>query len=228
MITLGVIPARGGSKSVPFKNIRELSGRPLIAYTIDSAKAAKTLSRVIVSTDSLKIADLARDCGCEVVMRPEELASDTAPTELALIHALDHLEKEDNFKPDIVLTLEPTSPFRSASLIDKCIDIFNSTDADSVIGVSESKSCYGKIIKGKFEFLVPGQPRRRQERKPLYKESSTIYATSTKVLRKKKSVLGDILYPVVVSQLEAVDINTETDFCVVEALMNLKKEGKYD
>ncbi len=223
MIVLGVIPARGGSKSVPLKNIKKLCAKPLIVYTIESANKAKLLSRLIVSTDSLKIADVAREHGCEVVMRPEELASDTASTESALIHALDHLEKEDNFKPDLVLTLEPTSPFRTAALIDRCIDIFSTTSADSVIGVSESRSCYGKIIQGKFGFLFPGQSRRRQEREPLYKESSTIYATRTEVLRKKKSVLGDALFPVIVSQAEAIDINTDIDFHVAGALMNLKK-----
>jgi N-acylneuraminate cytidylyltransferase len=102
------------------------------------------------------------------------------------------------------------------------VEVFKTTDADSAIGVVESRSCYGKIINGKFEFLFPRQPRRRQERMPLYKESSTIYGTKTNILRQKKSVLGDILYPIIVSEEEAIDINTPFDFEFAEIYMKLK------
>ncbi len=222
MVVLAVIPARGGSKSVPLKNIRELCGKPLIAYTIESAQKSISINKLVVSTDHPQIAQVAKEFNTEVIVRPAELATDETPTEWALLHVLDELKRMYGFEPDIVLTLEPTSPFRTPQLIDRCVEVFKTTEADSVIGVIESRSCYGKIIDGKFEFLFPGQSRRRQERIPLYKESSTIYGTKTNILRQKKSVLGDILYPVIVSEEEAIDINTPFDFEFAEVYMKLK------
>lgn len=222
MISLAVIPARGGSKSVPLKNIKELCGKPLLAYTIESAIRAGCLQRVVVSTDHDLIAEVAEECGAQVIKRPADLATEAAPTELALIHVLDVLEGEGNLLPNVVLTLEPTSPFRSPETIKKCVKIFETTDADSVIGVVETRSNYGKIIDGRFEFLIPGQPRRRQDRKPLYKESSTIYGTRTETLVRKRSVLGDNLYALAVSEIEAIDINTPLDFRLAEFFMRKK------
>ena len=218
---LGVIPARGGSKSIPLKNIKPLKDRPLIEYTIESAIGSKVLNRIAVSTDH---GDIIRVCKkfkeIEIIMRPPELSTDEAPSEWALLHVCDELEKKDGFIPDIVLTLEPTSPLRSINTIKRCIDIFETSDADSVISVTESMACYGKIRDGKFEHLFSDQPRRRQDREPLYKESSTIYGTRIEVLRRKKSVLGDRLFPLIIEKREALDINDEHDFLLVEAIMD--------
>jgi CMP-N,N'-diacetyllegionaminic acid synthase len=224
MITLGVIPARGGSKAIPLKNIRDLCGKPLLAYAIKEARRAASVSRLVVSTDHLEIGRIAVQYAAEVIWRPPELATDDSPTEAALIHVLDELKSREGFNPDVVLTLEPTSPFRTAETINRCVEILLTTDADSVIGVVETRNCYGRIIRGRFEYLFPGQPRRRQEREPLYRESSTIYGTRTETLRRKKSVLGDRLYPVVVPAEEAVDINTELDFRIAKALI-VEKTG---
>lgn len=223
MKVLGVIPARGGSKSVPLKNIKELNGIPLLVYAIESAKRSSFIDRLVVSTDHDTIAALSKKAGAEVIRRPPELATDESRTEAALIHACDELKKE-KFFPDVVLTLEPTSPFRTPLLIDRCVEIFKTTDADSVIGVVESRSCYGKIKNNKFEFLFPGQPRRRQEREPLYRESSTLYGTRTEILYQKLSVLGDQLYPLLVPEEEAFDINTEFDFRLAEILIKRRIE----
>lgn len=220
MKVLGIIPARGGSKGISRKNIRLLKGKPLIYYAIASAKASNILDKIIVSTDDDEIARVSQGYDAEVIMRPHEFARDNSPTEDALIHVLGVLKERSSYNPDIILTLEPTSPFRTADLIGRCINIFKTTAADSVIGVVETRSCYGKVVKGRFEFLFPGQPRRRQDREPLYRESSTIYAVRIETLIRKKSVLGDNLYPVIVSEVEAIDINTEIDFCIAEAMIN--------
>jgi len=227
MIVLGIIPARGGSKSVPLKNIKSLRGTPLLAYAIRSAQQASSLSRFVVSTDHEDIARCAWEHGADVVDRPTAYATDTASTESALLHTLDVLEERDGFIPDIILTLEPTSPFRTAATIDRCVALFEKTDADSVIGVVETRSCYGRITDGRFSFLFPNQPRRRQEREPLYKEASIIYGTRTKTLREKQSVLGDCLYPLIVSEEEAFDINTPFDFMLAEALMTQIRHDAY-
>ncbi|MFH1189212.1 MAG: acylneuraminate cytidylyltransferase family protein [Candidatus Omnitrophota bacterium] len=222
MIVLGIIPARGGSKAIPLKNIKELCGKPLLEYTIESAKRSGCIDRLVVSTDHRGIADLAARCGAEVVMRPEELSKDDSPTEPALIHVLDEMKRLEGFDPDVVLTLEPTSPLRSASLIKRGVEIFRSPGYDSVIGVVESRSCYGRIRDGEFEFLFPGQSRRRQEREPLYRESGTIYGTRTAALRRKRSVIGDNVYPLIIPESEAIDINTQADLKLAEALINMR------
>jgi len=226
MIVLGVIPARGGSKEVPLKNIKQLCGRPLIAYTIESAQKASSLSYLVVSTDNKEISDVALGLGCQVIMRPQKFATDSSPTEDALVHAIEELKRQNGFEADVVLTLEPTSPFRRTETIDACIEMFKDRNVDSVIAVVETRSCYGKIVNKKFEFLFPNQPRRRQERKPLYKESSTIYGTRKDTLLKTSSVIGGSLCPLIVSQIEAFDINTELDFLIAERLMELKIKGE--
>ena len=223
-LILAVIPARGGSKSIPLKNIKLLNGKPLIEYTIETALASKALDRIAVSTDHEDIIRICQQYNeIDVIVRPPELATDEAPTEWTLLHACDELKKKDDFIPDVVLTLEPTSPLRSTQTIIRCIDIFKTTDADSVIGVTETRACYGKIVDGRFEYLSQNQPRRRQEREPLYKESSTIYATKLDTLRRKNSVLGEKLYPLIISHNEAIDINELFDFKLIEVLINQKK-----
>lgn len=222
---LAVIPARGGSKAIPRKNIRLLLGRPLVAYTIDEARKCDYLDRLVVSTEDGETARICRGLGAEVVMRPPEFATDTAPTELAVIHVLETLAERDGYECDAVVTLEPTSPLRTHRLIDQCIEALWENDADSVISVKETRACLGSIRDGRFEYLIKDQPRRRQERAPLYEESSTVYVTRTEALLKHKSVLGERLYAVVVGEDEAIDINTPLDFVIAEAVMQWKSEG---
>ncbi len=130
---LGVIPARGGSKSVPHKNVRELGGKPLIAYTILAAEGSRYLDRTIVSTEDTYIADAARHWGGEVpFMRPKELSSDTTPTWPVLKHATAWVERESGRQVDTVVLLQPTSPFRTAADIDGAIKLYLDQRADVV------------------------------------------------------------------------------------------------
>jgi len=224
MDALGVIPARGGSKSIPLKNIVPLCGKPLLAYTIEAALAAGCLSSLVVSTDHDKIAAVAEHYGASVIWRPEALATDEAPTEQALIHALETIAAERGDMPGMVLTLEPTSPFRTAGTIQRCVAMLADTGVDSVVGVVATHGCYGRIIDGRFEHLIPNQPRRRQDREALYKESSTIYGTRSNVLLAGKSVLGERPCPLIVEPEEAIDINTPLDLTIAEALMKPRKQ----
>ncbi len=123
---LGLIPARGGSKGVPGKNIKELYGKPLIAWSILRAKEAKKLDRIIVSTDSDEIAAIAEQYGANALKRPEALATDTASTQDVMVHTLNH------YPADTLVLLQPTSPFRSVGLIDRCIDEFMGGGYDSL------------------------------------------------------------------------------------------------
>ncbi len=216
---LAVIPARGGSKSVPQKNIKELSGKPLIVHTIETAQNVRSIDMLVVSTDSIEISNIVQKYGVMVIDRPPMLSTDEAPTEWALLHALDELDKNEGITFDFVLTLEPTSPLRSAQTINKCIEVLKKGDVDSALGVVETTSNYGRIQNGLYEYLIPGQPRRRQEREPLYKESSTIYGTDCRVLKQEKSVIAGRLAPVIVPPWEAIDINTPFDFELAEILI---------
>jgi CMP-N,N'-diacetyllegionaminic acid synthase len=220
MHVLAVIPARGGSKSIPLKNIRPLNGTPLLAFTIEASKHSKYLDRCVVSTDHPAIAKVARDHGAEVIDRPAALAADDAATEGALLHVLEVLDKE-GYRPEYVVTLEPTSPFRTTALIDRCIEAaMEHQDVDCVMTVTETRKCYGRLESGRFEYLFPDQPRRRQERRPLNEESSTVYVTKTSALERDRSVLGRTRYGLVVEDpREAIDINEPLDFIVAEAVL---------
>lgn len=215
MRVLAVIPARGGSKGLPRKNLLLLAGEPLLVHTIRAAEAAPSLDRVVVSTDDDEIADIAQAAGAQVIRRPAELAQDDSPTEDAVIHALESLDE----RPGLVVTLEPTSPLRSARLIEECIHAAVVNEGTSVVTVTEDRSVFGRIEGGRFRHLQPGQPRLRQLREPLYRESSTVYVTPTERLLADRSVVAGPLVAVVVSEEEAVDVNTELDLVFAEALL---------
>ena len=226
MRVVAIIPARGGSKTIPKKNIRPLAGKPLIYYTVEEAKRSKYLDRILVSTDDDEIARICRGFGVEVIERPPEFATDTSPTELALIHVVETLKDKEGYEADVIVTLEPTSPLRTYELIDKCIETLLRNDCDSVISAIGTRECFGRIIGGKFDYLIKDQPRRRQDREPFYKESSTVYVTRTETLFKLKSVLGERLYAVIAEEDEAMDINTPLDFVIAEAVMQWRQGGK--
>jgi CMP-N-acetylneuraminic acid synthetase len=136
MRTLGVVTARGGSKSVPGKNLKLLAGKPLIAYTIEAAQKSGAFDRIVLSTDEPAIADAARALSCEVpFLRPPELARDDTPHLPVMQHAVGWLRDSDQYEPDLVMILQPTSPLRSEADIHAAIDLIVATGADSVVSV---------------------------------------------------------------------------------------------
>lgn len=222
--TLAVIPARGGSKGIPKKNIKKLDGKPLILYTIEQALEATLIDKVVVSTDCNAIASVCREYSTvEVIMRPQQMATDTSKTEEALIHASDFLKENYHITVDMVVTLEPTSPFRSSKCIDKCISIFRQGDADSIVTVVPFTDVLGRIVDDRYIHLFKNQPRRRQEREVLYKESSTIYCTNINSLRENNSVLGKASIPVIITPEEAFDINEPLDFSLAETFIKIRR-----
>jgi CMP-N,N'-diacetyllegionaminic acid synthase len=214
---LAVVPARGGSKSVSRKNIRLLGGRPLLTHTLEQIAAVHEIDMAVISTDDAEIAEVARECGCRVVARPPELAGDSAPTEWALLHALDLIEAEgENF--DYVIVLEPTSPFRTPATIRRCMEMIVAGDGKSLMTVVETRANIGKLEDGVFRPVLAGAARRRQERAPFYIESSTVYIVSVAYLRASGTLVCDDWMAVTVDERESVDINTPHDFVVAEAL----------
>lgn len=221
---LAVIPARGGSVSVPRKNIRPLAGRPLLAWTIRQAEMVDALDLTVVSTDDAEIKSIALDYGARVIDRPAELASATARTEPALIHALDMLAEDGEEAFDFVAVLEPTSPFRSPGTIAGAIAHIVDEGKDSLLAVRETKDNVGRLESGVFRPLAPDAPRRRQDREPLYVESSTIYVCNVDFLRRTGSVVAEDWLAYVVSGQEALDINTAEDFLRAQWVME-QREG---
>lgn len=219
MKILAVIPARGGSKGVPGKNIKPLDGKPLIAYSIESAKASKFLSEIMVSTDSGAIAEIALEWGATVpFIRPKELAEDTTPTLAVLQHALEFYEKKGNHF-DAVCLLQPTSPFREEGLIDQAIEKFTTTNADALVSVlpvpheynphwtfEPNEDGYLTIATGDSK-LIP----RRQELPIAYHRDGAIYITKSEII-KQGSLYGNSLVYVESNPEYYVNIDTLEDW----------------
>jgi CMP-N,N'-diacetyllegionaminic acid synthase len=215
---LAIIPARGGSKRVRRKNLRTVGGEPLVVRAVRAALAAETIGRTIVSTDDPEIAGLVGAEGVEVVDRPQELAADATSTEDVLLHVLDVLEQSNEPLPEYVVTVEPTSPLRTPALLDACVRLALERDADSVATAVETRDLYGRLDGDFYVFLDPVR-RRRREREPLYREAGVAYVTRTAWLREHRSVTGGKLHAVVVPEERAVDVNTELDLVIAEALL---------
>ena len=230
MRLLAVIPARGGSKGVPRKNIRPLAGRPLIAYSIAAAREASRVDRVVVSTDDAEIAAVARGLGAEVVERPPELAGDAAPTLPVLGHAVAVLEAADGYRPEAVLTLQPTSPLRTARHIDEAAALFAADPlADSLVScVAVPHIFHPRSVMRRDEagYLVPylpsPQPTRRQDKEPVFaRNGAALYITRTG--RLSEYVFGGRLIAYLMDEASSLDIDTEADFARAEAA--LKERG---
>lgn len=176
---LAVIPARGGSKGIPGKNIKLLGGIPLIAHNIRAARAARTVSRVVVSTDDDAIAKVARDFGADVVMRPAALATDTAKSEDALLHVLTALEESEGYRPDVVLLVQCTSPLTSAEDIDGVVTALFDGGADSSVAVAPFHYfLWGRDAAGEGVAINHDKSIRlmRQQREPEFIETGAVYA----------------------------------------------------
>lgn len=223
-----IIPARGGSKGLPGKNIKLLAGKPLIYYTIKPALDSKFVDRVIVSTEDEEIASVSRRYGAEVVRRPPDLAEDATPTEPVIVQAVLELEKE-GYIPDVIVTLQATSPLRTSQQLDEAINIFLSEDADSLISLKEVKEHPFKMKKIENNYVVPFmdtgcKSNRRQDMPVIYKENGAIYISDYDTLVGQGRIKGDRIKPFIMSEETSVDIDTMLDFEIAECLIkNLQK-----
>ena len=216
---LAVIPARGGSKSVPNKNIKNLAGKPLICYTIELAKKIKAFNKAVVSTDSEDIAKISRASDSDVVSRPAELSTDISRTEDALLNVLEYYDAIGE-KFDTIVTLEPTSPLRTIETVLDCVNHYAQSSCDSLITVVEDKGyLWQNVGTNHFSPLFENQSRRRQDRRSLYKEAGVIYITDVKALIKNRSIIGETPCHYVVNERESLDINSYTDFFIAESTL---------
>ena len=203
MRVIGIIPARGGSKGIPRKNIRLLGGKPVIHYTIESAKKSQLLTDIFVSTDDLEIVEVAESAGIKVpFLRPPNLALDNSPSIDTIIHVLDEYDKIGKHY-DAICLLQPTSPFRELGFIDKCIEKFEMHDANSLISVlqvphqfnphwifEENESGSLRISTGENHIIT-----RRQELPRAYYRDGSVYLTKVETIRNEKKLLfGNIQF----------------------------------
>lgn len=226
MRVLGLIPARAGSKGVPRKNVRLLAGKPLVQYSIESALRARRLARVVVSTESAEIAEMARRCGAEVPFtRPDDLARDESPMLPVVQHAVRTLEAAgDRF--DAVCLLQPTCPLREPEEIDDCIDLLERSGADSVVSVLEVPARYHPqwvyLTQGDGS-LVPATgsplPARRQDLPPAVHRDGSIYVTRRSALLERGSLYGDRMVGNRLNPARAVNIDDEDDWALAERLL---------
>lgn len=229
---LAVIPARGGSKGIPRKNIRHFAGYPLIAYSIAAGKNASTVTRVIVSTDDEEIAAVARDFGAETpFIRPAEFAQDQTTDYPVFVHALEWLRTNEGYCPDIVIQLRPTSPIRPVDCVDSAVRILMSNpDADSVRGVVPSGQNPHKmwVLEGEGQPMQPllrvkgiNEPYNapRQALPPTYWQTGHIDAIRASSILEKGSMSGEVIYPLLINPKFTVDIDNLNDWAKAEWLV---------
>ncbi len=229
LTSLGIIPARIGSSEIKRKNIRDINGKPLIYHTISSAINSK-LSRVIVSTDSPEIADIAKSYGADVpFIRPSFLSTNNSKAIDVISHCLDWLNRKEKWKPDIIGYMQPTSPMRTEKHINTAISLMDETH-DSVLSVTKVKEhpfyMFKKNSNEKLEEYIKmnNKPERRQDFTELYNSNPLVMFSWHSYLNRIKQNRGIIVNlknfkPMLISEFEAVDINTELDFLIAENIM---------
>ena len=232
---LAVITARGGSKGVPRKNIKDLGGRPLIAYSIEVAKQSGLISHLIVSTDDEEIANMAKEFGADVpFMRPVELAGDTVVHADVMKHAVGFMEERLGIFFDYVVILQPTSPFRLVGDIDETLKVLMESGADSGVSMMELDGDHPiKIKKMEGNQVLPyclSEPEgvRRQDLPKAYKRSSAVYAVKRDVLMNQGMIFGGSIVGSVVPNERSLAIDTEYDWLRAEYMLKkLRSEGLF-
>ncbi len=224
---LGLIPARGGSKGLPRKNIKPLLGKPLIAWTIEQALASRYLDRVVVSTDDKEIAEISKKYGADIpFMRPKELAEDDAKGIDVILHTIDWLKENDNRKQyDLIMLLQPTSPLRKSEDIDKAIELLFLKKAKAIVSVCEvdhhplwtntlpKNGCMKGFIKPEI------MNKNRQELPVYYRLNGVIYLSYSYYIKQCNSFLGKETFAYIMPRGRSIDIDDEVDFKSAEILM---------
>ncbi len=225
MNIVAIIPARGGSKSIPKKNIMNFCGKPLIAWSIEQVLGSALINGIYVSTDDAEIADVSKKYGAEVIKRPTELATDTVGSEQVLVHAVNQIDKSGRQKTDIVVFLQATSPLRESSDIDNALQRFIDEDADSLFSgaVLEDFLIWGQV-NGEFSSINYDYKNRglRQNREKQYVENGSIYIFKPEVLRKQGNRLGGKIIVYEMELWKTCEIDSYEDVEICEYFMKSK------
>lgn len=224
---LGIIPARGGSKGISNKNIRELKGKPLLAYTIEASRESSKLNDFILSTDSQTIADYAEQYGLTTnALRPHELASDTAKSIDVVKYEVVKYERDIGCRIDVIVLLQPTTPMRTAADIDHAIDIFYKSEADSLISVYEASEVHPYVMyyceKDRLKSILEEGHKflRRQEFKPVYVRNGALYIAKRDQVMEQNSIVCERPVAYIMPRERSVNIDEPFDLEIAEWMMS--------
>ncbi len=223
---LAIIPARGGSERVPRKNIKLLSDKPLIAYTIEAALKSKYLDRTVVSTDDKEIARISKKYGAEIIKRPKKLAEDHITKEQVTEHTVRYLKRYKNYKPDIIIYLQPTAPFRNTDDIDNAVSLFLENKAKSLVSVSEYSPYWCLKIEKKYLrpfFSWKYFKMRSQDLPKSYIPNGAIFISTPQVLQKYKSFYCNPILPYIMPKERSIDIDSQLDLMLAEEIIKNAK-----
>jgi N-acylneuraminate cytidylyltransferase/CMP-N,N'-diacetyllegionaminic acid synthase len=232
---LAIIPARGGSKGLPGKNIRNLCGKPLIAWSIEHAQNSNYVDQVFVSTDSIEIAKIAEEYGSFVPeLRPAEYASDESPSSAFIIYTLQKMANEQNCF-DVFVLLEPTSPLRDVEDIDRAIEILiDSESAESIAGVCKVENIHPTFMltlttSGLIQpYESHSKSLRRQDLTDIFYFEGSVYASQVDAYLQKKSFYHDKTLPYIVPKWKSFEVDDIVDFEIIETIMKLKIDGFFN
>lgn len=227
---LAIILARGGSKGIPGKNIKNLAGKPLIAYTIEEALKSKYIDKLILSTDDKEIAEVGEKHGAQVpFLRPKKLATDTATSEKAMLHTINCMEKNKDFNSQLVMLLQPTSPLRKVEDIDNSIEKIIDKKGDSLIGLSKAEKHPYWMMEIRDGKVVPYNENkrkkytRRQDLPEIYNINGAIYITDTKLFKETLNRWAGKTIPYLMPKKRSVDIDDMLDWRLAEVLLEEEK-----
>lgn len=218
-----IIPARGGSKGIPRKNVKLMAGKPLIAYSIEESLQCKDIDRTIVSTEDNEIMEISRRYGAEVIERPKELSRDDTPTEPVLEHVINYLENEEGYFPDYIILLQPTSPLRERSDITNAISTILKEKADSLLSVYENNNfLWDRKRIEPLNYDMNNRPRRQDKDWELV-ENGAIYITKRDVFKREGNRLGGKIVTSLMPQWRSYEIDEPYEFELVEHMLITRK-----
>lgn len=225
-LVLALVPARGGSKGVPDKNVKPLAGHSLLDYTARAARGSGVIDRIVLSTDSLDIANAGRRAGLEVpFMRPATLAADDTPMVPVVVHALAELSRQA-WSPAMIVLLQPTSPLRRPDHIRAAVNLLRDSGADSVVTVVEvprhlSPDYVMRIEDGRLKTFLPDGERltRRQDARPAYSRDGTVYAFRRSTIEKSGGIYGEDCRPLLIDPSDSLSIDSPADWDEAERLL---------
>ncbi len=226
---LAIITARGGSKRLPRKNIRPLAGKPLLAYSIEAARSSHYIDRIIVSTEDVEIADIAKKYGVDVpALRPTKLAEDATSSDAVLKYTVEYMESKENYIPDIIVLIQPTSPFVSADDIDKTIEMLIAGKSNSSLTaceITERPEWMYRLNGNIASPYIQGEvPYRRQDMQKLYRSNGAVYCVKREILLKKGILVDkENLRVYIMPKERSVDIDDINDFNYAEMLFKNNK-----
>ncbi len=224
-MALCIIPARGGSKGIPRKNIRIVAGKPLLAHTVEIAVQTPAVTRVVVSTDSPEISAIAKKYGAEVILRPHEISGDAAPSESALLHVLDYLRDTEGYEPEQVIFLQATSPIRKRDDVQRAFNAFVEEEADSLLSVGPLEGFVWRNEGGTLRSLNYDYRHRmrRQDAPEDLIENGSIYVFKPWVLRTYHNRLGGKIIPFRMGAIESLQVDEENDLVVIDYFLQAQQ-----